>query len=93
LPAGVELSAYRIVEHLLVALADRPDATIEVRLCFGSDAFELHMSGPPSVDVDLETVLAAARQRAVLHWGVLDGRIQGDECHAMARLPLVSGYA
>jgi signal transduction histidine kinase len=93
LPAGVELSGYRIVEHLLVALADTPDAIIDVRLCFGVDAFELHVSGPPARHVELPVVLAAARQRAALHAGVLDGRIEGGLCHATARVPLISGYA
>jgi hypothetical protein len=93
LPAGVEHSGYRIVEHLLVALADRPDAIIDVRLCFGADAFELHVSGPPAGHVELPVVLAAARERAALHAGVLDGRIEGGLCHATARVPLISGYA
>jgi signal transduction histidine kinase len=93
LPAGVELSGYRIVEHLLVALADSPDATIDVRLCFGPDAFELHVSGPPARHVELPVVLAAARERAALHAGVLDGRIERGVCHATARVPLISGYA
>ena len=35
LPAGVELSAYRIVEHLLAALQDAPEARIDVRVRFG----------------------------------------------------------
>ena len=47
LPAGLELSGYRIVEHLLLALADAPGAPVEVRLHFGPDALELHVSGPP----------------------------------------------
>ena len=47
LPAGLELSGYRIVEHLLQALADAPGAAVDVRLHFGPDALELHVSGPP----------------------------------------------
>ena len=46
LPAGVELSAYRIVEQLLDALEDAPD--VEVRVRFGDDALELAVSGPAS---------------------------------------------
>ena len=34
LPAGLELSGYRIVEHLLLALQDAPDAAVDVRLSF-----------------------------------------------------------
>ena len=81
------------VEHLLAALADRPDAIIDVRLCFGIDAFELHVSGPPAPHVELPVVLAAARERAALHAGVLDGRIEDGLCHATTRVPLISGYA
>ena len=39
LPAGVELSAYRIVEHLLDALDDAPGVEVGVR--FGEDALEI----------------------------------------------------
>jgi hypothetical protein len=91
LPAGLELSGYRIVEHLVEALADGGQAVIEVRLRYRPDVLELHVSG--SGTTDLRAVLAAARQRAVLHGGTVDGRITGGGCFLMASLPLVSGYA
>jgi hypothetical protein len=90
LPAGLELSGYRIVEHLLLALADAPG---EVRLHFGTDALELHVSGPPSPSADARAVLAAARERARLHGGTVDSRLAGGVCYATARLPLVSSHA
>ena len=93
LPAGLELSGYRIVEHLLLALEDAPEAAVDVRLSFTPDALELHVSGPPAVNVDLRAVLAAARERAGLHGGTVDSRLAGGVCYAMARLPLVSGHA
>jgi hypothetical protein len=93
LPAGLELSGYRIVEHLLLALEDAPEAAVDVRLSFTPDALELHVSGPPAANVDLRAVLAAARERAGLHGGTVDSRLAGGVCHAMARLPLVSGHA
>jgi hypothetical protein len=93
LPAGLELSGYRIVEHLLLALEDAPEAAVDVRLSFTPDALELHVSGPPAENVDLRAVLAAARERAGLHGGTVDSRLTGGVCHAMARLPLVSGHA
>jgi hypothetical protein len=92
LPAGLELSGYRIVEHLLQALQDAPNAAVDVRLSFRPDALELHVSGPPAPSVDLWAVLAAARERASLHGGTVDGRLADGVCHAMARLPLVSGH-
>jgi hypothetical protein len=93
LPAGLELSGYRIVEHLLAALDDTSDADIAVRLCFEPEGFELQVRGRPAAGVDLETVLDAARERAVLHRGTLDGVTRDGWCYASAWLPLVSGYA
>ena len=81
------------MEHLLLALEDAPGAAVDVRLSFTPDALELHVSGPPAADVDLRAVLAAARERAGLHGGTVDSRLAGGVCHAMARLPLVSGHA
>ncbi len=93
LPAGLELSGYRIVEHLLLALEDAPNAVIDVRLNFRPDIIELHVSGPQSRRADLRAVLAAARERAALHGGTVDSRLTGGVCHATATLPLISGHA
>ena len=93
LPAGLELSGYRIVEHLLLALEDAPESAVDVRLSFTPDALELHVSGPPAANVDLRAVLAAARERAGLHGGTVDSRLAGGMCYATATLPLVSGHA
>jgi hypothetical protein len=93
LPAGLELSGYRIVEHLLLALEDASDAAVDVRLSFTPDALELHVSGPPAPNTDLRAVLAAARARAGLHGGTVDSRLADGMCYATARLPLVSGHA
>jgi len=93
LPVGLELSGYRIVEHLLLALEDAPEAEVAVRLCFRPDLLELHVSGPPSPTADLRAVLAAARERASLHGGTVESRVADGICYATARLPLISGHA
>jgi hypothetical protein len=93
LPAGLELSGCRIVEHLVLALEDAPSAVIEVTLRFCPDVLELHVSGPPAISADQRAVLAAARERASLHGGTVDSRIAGGVCYATARLPLISGHA
>jgi signal transduction histidine kinase len=93
LPAGLELASYRIVEHLLSALVDAPQAAIDVRLRFAPDALELSVSGPPAPSVDLRAVLASARQRAALHGGTIEDTEEERVCRLVARLPLVSGYA
>jgi signal transduction histidine kinase len=92
LPAGLELSGYRIVEHLLLALDDAPGAAVDVRLRFCPDALELHVRGPRSPAADLQAALASARERAGLHGGTVRSRLEGRICHATATLPLVSGF-
>lgn len=93
LPAGLELSGYRIVEHLLLALDDAPQASVDVRLRFTREALELHVRGPRSPAADLRAVLAAARERAGLHGGTVHSQLTGGVCSATARLPLISGHA
>ena len=92
LPTGVELTAYRIVEHLLVAFRDVPEAAVDVRLHYGAECLDLALSGPPALEVDLRTVLGAARERASLHGGVVDASSGGDARRVSARLPLVSAH-
>jgi signal transduction histidine kinase len=91
LPAGLELSAYRIVEHLLEALADAPDARIDVHLRFGEDALELDVSGPASPHPG--SAFATARERIAVLGGTLHVETGSDRCTALVRLPLVPGYA
>jgi len=91
LPAGIELSGYRIVEHLLGALDDAPDAAVDVRLRFSTDALELQLSGPTSVHADLVATVAAARERASLYGGSVQAETNAGFCTAFARLPLISG--
>jgi signal transduction histidine kinase len=93
LPAGLELSGFRIVEHLLVALEDAPGAPVDVSLRFGPDALELEVSGPPARHADVGAVLAAARERAALHGGTVDVRTDEQLRYATARLPLISASA
>jgi signal transduction histidine kinase len=93
LPAGLELSAYRIVEHLLEALQDAPTARIEVRVRFGTDALELDVAGPPRARVDPLAAFATARERAALLGGTLSIESTAGRCTALVRLPLASGYA
>jgi signal transduction histidine kinase len=93
LPTNVELSGYRIVEHLLSALDDGPRSQIDVRLTYELDSFELRVAGALAHDVDFDSVLAVARERVDLHHGSLEGSTQLGRCYAHARLPLVSRYA
>lgn len=93
LPAGLELSGYRIVEHLLATFDDAPHSVIDVCLRFEQDALELLVSGPPARDADLAAAMAAASERAVLHGGSVHGSAAEGRCVATARLPLISSHA
>jgi signal transduction histidine kinase len=91
LPAGLELSAYRIVEHLLGALQDAPEARIDVRVRFGPDALELDVSGPVSQQPG--TAFAVVRERVALLGGTLNVDTGTGRCTALVWLPLSAGYA
>ena len=93
LPAALELSGYRIVEHLLAALDNAPHSAIDVGLRFGQAELELHVSGPSARGADLAAVITAARERAALHGGSVHGSAIDGRCVATASLPLISGHA
>lgn len=85
LPAGVELSAYRVVEHLLSALHDAPDVEVEVR--FAEDALALRVTGATRRR-DLGPAVERARERVQLHRGTLETTTGGGRAEAVARLPV-----
>jgi signal transduction histidine kinase len=88
LPAGVELSAYRIVEHLLDALDDAPDVT--VRVAFGADALDIAVAGPAARRAVAATAIERARERVALHSGTLEAAMRGGRAEAVAHLPIAT---
>jgi signal transduction histidine kinase len=93
LPPGVELSGYRIIEHLLVALDDDPAAEIDVGVAFAPDTLELTVAGPSLRQGDVRPALAAAAERAALLGGTLNSRASGGRLRAVVLLPLAAGHA
>jgi hypothetical protein len=87
LPAGVELSAYRIVEHLLDAMEDAPD--VQVRVEFRNDSLGLDVSGPARRDA--KAAIDRARERARLQKGTLEATTRGRRAEAVVRLPVLAG--
>lgn len=88
LPPTVELSAYRIVEHLVTALADQPASPIAVELRFDDDALEIRVGGPVAATSDIKAAAARAKERARLLGGSLDVKVTRGHAHAVAQLPL-----
>jgi signal transduction histidine kinase len=91
LPAGLELSAYRIVEHLLEALEDSPGARVDVHVRFGDDALGLDVAGPAGKQPG--AAFATAQERIALLGGTLKVETGSDRCSALVQLPLAPGHA
>jgi signal transduction histidine kinase len=90
LPASVELSAYRIVEHLVTALADKPSAPVGVSMTFTDDALDIVVAGAVPKAAELRGAVARARERAVLHAGSLDLTVSRGRARVRAHLPVLS---
>lgn len=93
LPPGVELSGYRIVEHLLLALESDEAARIDVTVAFAAEVLELKVVGPSSPLIDASRALAAATERAALHGGTLRSLARDGHRETVVLLPLVAGRA
>jgi signal transduction histidine kinase len=85
LPAGVELSAYRIVEQLLDALQDAPGVEVTVR--FADDALELTVAGP--MRRSGKEAIERARDRVQLHRGTLRSTTGAGRAEAVVSLPIL----
>ena len=88
LPATVELSAYRIVEHLVDVLADQPDSRIDVGVRFDEEALEIRVTGPVDKSADVKAAVARARERAKFLGGSLEMKVSRGRASAIAQLPV-----
>jgi signal transduction histidine kinase len=88
LPATVELSAYRIVEHLITALADRDESPIDVAVRFADRSLEIRVSGTVGSGADVKAAAARARERARLLGGSVDLKVSRGRAGAVAQLPV-----
>jgi signal transduction histidine kinase len=88
LPASVELSAYRVVEHVLGVLADEPDTRIDVAMHFTDAALEISMSGPVHRGADVRAAVARARERVRLQHGTLTVKVARGRARVLAHLPV-----
>jgi signal transduction histidine kinase len=93
LPAGLELSGYRIVEHLLATLQDAPGARVDVTLSVIDNALEITVAGPARAGVDSRAALTGAREWVTLHGGQLEAQARAGRARTVVRLPLITAYA
>jgi signal transduction histidine kinase len=84
LPASLELSAYRIVEHLADVLADDTAVTVHFR----PNELEIAVAGAFAKGADLRGALARVRERARLHAGSVEAKVGRGYARVLARLPV-----
>jgi signal transduction histidine kinase len=90
LPPGLELSGYRIIEHLLLTLERDPAAPASVEIVFGVDSLELKVVGPSVRNSDARRALAAATERAAVHDGSLRSTNRDGRRETVVLLPLAT---
>jgi signal transduction histidine kinase len=88
LPASVELSAYRIVEHLLGVLDGDQDTPVDVRMSFDEGAVDVGLTGRIHRGADARHAIARARERARLQEGTLSVRVTRGRARAVAHFPV-----
>jgi signal transduction histidine kinase len=69
LPGGVELAAYRVLQHALVAVRGEEDEPATVELRYLPGALELAVSGPPGDGTSARAAVLAARERVTSYGG------------------------
>lgn len=88
LPPSTELSVYRIVEHLVGALSERPDAPVDVTVRVEGASIEVRVAGRAARGSAVRTALARARERARVAGGSVELSVERGRALAVAALPV-----
>jgi signal transduction histidine kinase len=91
LPASVELSAYRIVEHLVPVLTGDAGEALTVLIGFDDRALEIEVTGRVGRGAELRAAVNRARERTRLHVGSLDVNVLRRHAQVVAHLPVPHG--
>jgi hypothetical protein len=92
-PAGVSLSAYRVVERLLEPFEDAPEANAVVTVRIVPETLEIAVRGRGRPQAEMHAAIAAAREWAGLHSGTVESGLRAGVAHTNVRLPLITAYA
>jgi signal transduction histidine kinase len=88
LPGGVELAAYRVIQHALVAVRGEAGGPATVGLRYLPGALELEVSGPPGDGTNARAAVLAARERVTSHGGSFSAESSSPGLRVLrARLP------
>jgi signal transduction histidine kinase len=91
LPSGLELSAYRTLEHLLDAYTEDSGQRIDIEVDFAAEALSMRTRGPVPPAADRNAALASARARIELHRGSISSAFPGGRWETSVSLPLQAG--
>jgi signal transduction histidine kinase len=91
LPSGLELSAYRTLEHLLDAYREDPGQRIDIEVDFAAEALSMRTRGPVPAAVDRNAALASAQARVEVHRGSISSALLGGLWETSVSLPLPDG--
>jgi signal transduction histidine kinase len=91
LPLGVELAAYRALQHALVAINGREPATVALR--YLPDALELEIRGAATGGAWAQAAVAAARERIVAQGGSFSSDDSSPRLVLRAALPIELTHA
>ena len=92
LPGGVELAAYRAVQHALVAVRGEAGEPATVQLRYLPAALDLEVRGFPIEGSGAAAALAAARERVTAHGGTFTSHSDTPARRVLrAHLPVVMG--
>ena len=94
LGAGVELAAYRTLQHALAVLSGAADSPTRIRVRYLSDRLELEVRGSRMTGGAASAALMAARERVLALGGSFSAETPPDGPHVLrARLPAVPAHA
>ena len=94
LPSAVELAAYRVLQHALVAVTGGDDDAARIKLQYLPDGLELSVDGVPATGGSAAAAIEAARERVTSQGGSFSaGHSDGGRRLLRARLPAVPAHA
>jgi signal transduction histidine kinase len=93
LPGGVELAAYRAVQHALVAITGSGGEPAMVQLRYTPDSVELEVRGLASEGAWAEAAVAAARERVTGQGGSFSAEAPAGKRVLRAQLPAAVAHA
>jgi signal transduction histidine kinase len=93
LPLGVQLAAYRALQHALLALSSARGEPATIRLRYLDQSLEFEVWGAPGAGASADGAVVAARERILAHGGSFSSEAPLGTRVLRASLPVAVGHA